>query len=649
MAQEAPHLADDISRGVGLIHLRIRIQLQSIFRVVLVTTLGVIAAPTLTLWYGAEPHALSGAIWWKIAAILSDNNAGGHILHPLGDPRMWTADAIVGNTWFTTQATAIKHLFLVGLMYGFAAIPFLVVGVILVARMVGSRVRQPYQVRGSRLVADTALADILIRAGHASDLAIGQVPLIRDTETQHILIAGTTGAGKTQTIYRLLDIVRRRGDLAIVFDNSGSFLPVYYRPELGDQILNPLDRRSATWSPWAEIDDPTSSDAIAASTIPSLPGPNQVFADAARAIYSTALRLFEANPTRRVIDLYRQLIVATRTAKARLFAQTEIAKFYDPDAGRTAASVEFNAATYMRCLRFLKAGAGRGDFSVSAFVASADAGLGTPRRRPWLFLTCKNKHMAALRPLITSQLDAAMNAALSLRQNRQRRIWLFLDELDSLNQMPSLLPALREGRKYGVCVVAGLQDFSQIYEIWGQHKGETVLSLFNTKAIFRLNNPSSADLASKMLGQSERERTEESARYGADTKFESLNLGTRREVADLVLPTQISQLPDLCCYIKLPGDYPIARTRLPDPARTIRPEHHKDFEIGDLSDTVLAQLVRPPSAAADVPAAQEGESPGQTPSVPHIDPATGELKEPDLAPQDELTFAPTNDGTDYFL
>jgi len=310
MAQDTPHIADDISRGVGLIHLRLRLQLQSILRVILITSIGFVLAPILVLWFRAEPHAFSGALWWKLASVLQDGGAGGHVLHPMGDPRFWTADSIVGNIWFTAQATAIQHLFWLGVMYGFAAIPFLVLGVIFIAGLVGGRARTPHKLRGRSLVRDTALADILIRGGVASDLAIGKVPLISGKETEHILLAGSTGTGKTQTIYGLLDAVRKRGDLAIVYDKSGSFLPIYYRPDLGDQILNPLDRRSATWSPWAEINDPTSAETMAESIIPGVSGQNKIFADAARVVFSTGLTLLETSPSRTVLELFRHLIIA---------------------------------------------------------------------------------------------------------------------------------------------------------------------------------------------------------------------------------------------------------------------------------------------------------------------------------------------------
>ena len=39
-----------------------------------------------------------------------------------------------------------------------------------------------------------------------------------------------------------------------------------------------------------------------------------------------------------------------------------------------------------------------------------------------------------------------------------KNVWIIVDELPSLEKIPKLKTALAEGRKYGGCVVAGLQN-----------------------------------------------------------------------------------------------------------------------------------------------------------------------------------------------
>jgi type IV conjugative transfer system coupling protein TraD len=649
MAEDSPHLVDDISRGVGLFHLRLRTQIQSIIRVILMSGILFLAIPTLMLWFGVQPHEVGGAFWWKVASLFAENGAGSHILHPLGDQRNWSAEAIATDPWFAAQAEDFERIWLNGLLYAFLGTPFIVGTVIFLARAVGRKARQPIHLRGRRLVSDSELAGQIIRAGQASDLAIGNVPLVAGSETQHILMAGTTGAGKTQAIYRLLDAVRARGDMAIVYDLGGSFIPAFYRPELGDQILNPLDRRSATWSPWAEMTSIASEDRIAAAIIPSSKGNNQIFSDGARAIVSTALRLLKNRPNRSVLELFRILVVNTRAEKEKMFSSTELAQFFERDAGVSAASVGLNATAYIRCFRFLKAKAGLGDFSLTRFVQSADAAIGSIAPRPWVFISSNREQHEALQPLITCLMDSAVAAALSLPKNLERRIWLFVDEMDSLQEMPSLRKALTEGRGKGVCVVGGLQDFSQLFANWGHERGESILGLFNTLGLFKLLGETSAKYASFMLGEAEQEQTEESARYGANKGFESLNLGTRREVKPLVLPTQFTELPNLSGYVRVTGGYPIALTHLPNPALNVRPELHAGYEEADLSDTITEQL----GLTFDGPVVRVPDLEGATVTPEPTSSLAQELtskEPPPTAPQRQrLVTSPANDATETMV
>jgi type IV secretory pathway TraG/TraD family ATPase VirD4 len=165
-------------------------------------------------------------------------------------------------------------------------------------------------------------------------------------------------------------------------------------------------------------------------------------------------------------------------------------------------------------------------------------------------------------------------------------------------------------------------------------------------AIFRLNNPESAEIASQTLGEAERERTEESARYGANVGYESFNLGTRRDVERLVLPTEIISLPDLSCYVRLPSGYPIARTTLPDPAKTERPRRHPGFEEADPYDTVEAHLARSGEMPASTDAPPEGPTPERTDEETAHDPETGEIKRATRTPEEIIVFTPSLDGTD---
>ena len=85
------------------------------------------------------------------------------------------------------------------------------------------------------------------------DFTLAGIPLLREAETEHILVCGAPGSGKGVAIKELLDQIRARGDRAILYDPSGEeYVPVYYRH--GRNVLvNPLDARSRPWTLWGDV------------------------------------------------------------------------------------------------------------------------------------------------------------------------------------------------------------------------------------------------------------------------------------------------------------------------------------------------------------------------------------------------------------
>src|SRR3546814_14313780 len=67
----------------------------------------------------------------------------------------------------------------------------------------------------------------------------------------------------------------------------------------------------------------------------------------------------------------------------------------------------------------------------------------------WLFVTVKADQLPSLRPLITVWLDIAISAIMSLKPDQQRRLYCVIDELPSLQKLPSLSDFLARPRKYG--------------------------------------------------------------------------------------------------------------------------------------------------------------------------------------------------------
>src|SRR5581483_3983566 len=92
----------------------------------------------------------------------------------------------------------------------------------------------------------------------------------QEKETQHVLLLGDSGTGKSQVIHSFLRQIagRRPAESVIIYDPACEFVKRHFCSNRGDLILNPLDIRSPYWSPSAEIEYSTDRALIAESFFP---------------------------------------------------------------------------------------------------------------------------------------------------------------------------------------------------------------------------------------------------------------------------------------------------------------------------------------------------------------------------------------------
>lgn len=137
-----------------------------------------------------------------------------------------------------------------------------------------------------------------------------------------------------------------------------------------------------------------------------------------------------------------------------------------------------------------------------------------------------------------------------------------MDELPALQRLPSLKTGLAELRKYGGCILAGLQSIPQLEEIYGRAASQNMLNLFNTFLFFRNNDPTTSQWISKVLGEREQQEIQENLSYGAHAMRDGVSLNPTSKTTPLVLPTEIGSLQDLEAYLKLPGSWPITKLKV---------------------------------------------------------------------------------------
>lgn len=413
--------------------------------------------------------------------------------------------------------------------------------------------------RGNQLSSTHQLKRILKNANQESDLHLDQLPLSRDKETSHILITGTTSSGKTNCFHTLLPQIRNRAkrwsrDRAIIVDMTGDFISKYYR-EGQDLLLNPFDKRSEAWSPWEECLRDTHYDALAAALVPKSETHDKFWENAGKALFSSALRQLRKQGETDIQKLYYILVRSHLNDFSKFFQETDAASYTHTDGEKMTLSIRATLANHLQCLKFLKP-TDEG-FSIRKWVKDEHKDWDASRdSSPWLFLSARPDQRETLLPLLSAWLDTAINALMSLSPDINRRLWFVIDELPSLQKLPSLEIAMAESRKYGGCVLAGVQSFPQLTATYGLHQAQSLLDLFNTKIFFRNTAPNTTQWISKVLGEVEITEQQETLSYGAHSMRDGVSLSPQNRTKSLVLPTEIANLQDLEAFIKLPGSIP---------------------------------------------------------------------------------------------
>jgi type IV conjugative transfer system coupling protein TraD len=433
-------------------------------------------------------------------------------------------------------------------------------------------------IAGQDKVEPKELCKLLKRKKKVSDFNLAGVPLVKGSEPQHVLLAGTTGTGKTVAMKELMDQVREKGQRAVVYDIDGSFVPTYYRHDK-DILLNPLDQRAPSWNIWQECSDLADFDTAALSLMPEHLAVNDPFwIRSAHTIFAcAALRLQNQKPTTQM--LLDPIFGDGLQSLATLVAGTPAAPLVSSKIEKTALSIQATLSTYCKSLIYLKEETDQQLFSMRKWIESG-------KDDSWLFIASNEKKVEALRPLLSVWLDVAAKSILSLEHSQLLRLWFFVDELPSLHKLPSIMTALSRGRKYGAAFVAAIQDIHQLHSIYGRNDAGSLTALFNTKVFYRTQEPDSAVWMSHNMGEVEILEKREGFSYGAHEMRDGVSINHERRKQSVVRPAEFSELEDLSAYLRLPGNWPVTQLEFEFKARE---NLSKAFEARNLDHLLVLE------------------------------------------------------------
>ena len=460
---------------------------------------------------------------------------------------------------------------------------FLVVGIIssfgyfvticLIWSYIGHLLRSDKKLKGKTVLNQQEVARILKQINLESHLCIGSMPLVKNSETKHILVTGSTGSGKTNLVHNILSQVNEYKQPIIAIDQTGEMISQYYNPKRGDIIFNPFDQRGKGWDFWQDCDDDEQLDKFANILFGfnrrKFGTHSDPFWEQSCEIIFKACAKHLSKKENHSIEAFKHLLqTANLKELKKLLIDTPAQRYLTENSGATANSILSVLATGSKPLSYLTDKNPNGFFSVKQYLSSIKSS-----NPPCLFLSTKPSSRELTLPLISCIFELAMVSLINSGINSTRRVWFVVDELAATGNLPSLQTILTEGRKYGACVIAALQSVNQLNANYGHYNASTIFGQFATHFFFHNNELNTTKIVSNLCGNETIHRQQRNISFGASQHRDGQSYTELQQQKDLLEPGDLANLNVGECICLLPEPrVRVSKLSIPEHKRsTIQP------------------------------------------------------------------------------
>lgn len=368
------------------------------------------------------------------------------------------------------------------------------------------------------------------------ELQWADMPMNPKYGTEHFLVAGATGSGKTVLINLLMKSVleAKRSSRAMVYDPKQEVLPTIYAL-LGQseeavasgsspvKVLHPLDERCCAWDLASDFDGPVSARQFASILVPDSEtegAGDSFFTNAVRDLLTGVMLAFiNCVPAKRtwtfrdvlltlLYEPYLRFVLEmdkTRDGKPFPMVARLRESYLDGDT-RTASNIRATINTKLSVYEPIAATWHLAQLKNQVF--SLSEWVSDDPRCSTLVLGNDEASRAAIDAINQAVFKRASELLLAKRESTERekseglnQTWFFLDEVREAGRLDGLSRLLTKGRSKGACVVLGFQDIAGMRAVYGDEVANEICGQCNNVAILRLNSPTTAEWAVELFGR----------------------------------------------------------------------------------------------------------------------------------------------------
>lgn len=341
------------------------------------------------------------------------------------------------------------------------------------------------------------------------DSGVLNLRLTEQDLSKHVLTLGGIGSGKTNLINLLVDQIISNlsaEDVVVIFDTKGDFLRKFASP--GDIVFGNLTNLpsgvvNAKWNIYKDImiDPPHASENLmevckSLFLERALHNTNPFFPNAARdLLYGYMLAGMRSNNiaalnNESISRFFRALDIEHLRAILGRHDDLKSCLYYIEGKNLQTQGVISEVVQLVREI-FVDQFAQNGTISIREAVRSKnkkifieyDLGLGN-----------------MLTPVYRILLDMVIKEALC-RDSKRGNVYVIIDEFSLLPNLQHISDGVNFGRELGLKFIVGLQNIDQLYSAYGEHEAGSILSGFNTRFFFKVNDSTSRSFVQELLGQ----------------------------------------------------------------------------------------------------------------------------------------------------